>query len=42
MLSNSIPKNTFGIRNTQYSAALGDHKQPSVFNTKYTIQSCVN
>ena len=35
-------KNTFGIRNTQYSLALTVHKQSSVFNTTYTIQSCVN
>ena len=35
-------KNSFGIRNTQYSTALSVHKQPSVFNTTYTIQSRVN
>ena len=32
-----MPKNTFGIRNTQYNIALGVHKQPSVLNTTYTI-----
>ena len=32
-------KNTFGIRNTQYSIALSVHQQPCVFNTTYTIQS---
>ena len=35
-------KNTFGIRNTQYSLVLTFHKRPSVFNTTYTIQSPVN
>ena len=35
-------KNTFGMRNTQYSIELSVHKQPSVFNTTYTIQSRVN
>ena len=34
-------KNTLGIRNTQYSLAMSVHKQPSVFNTPYTIQSRV-
>ena len=35
-------KNTFRMRNTQYSIALNVHKQPKVFNTTYTIQSRVN
>ena len=35
-------KHTFGMRNTQYSIELSVHKQPSVFNTIYTIQCCVN
>ena len=35
-------KNIFGIRNTQYSIVLSIYKQPSAFNTTYTIQSCVN
>ena len=35
-------KNTFGMRNTQCSLELSVHKQPSVFNTIYTIQCCVN
>ena len=35
-------KNTFGMRNTQYLIELTIHKQPSVFNTTYTIQSRVN
>ena len=46
MLSNNLnakkKKNTFGIRNTQYRIALSVHKQPSAFNTIYTIQSRVN
>ena len=35
-------KNTFRMWNTQYSIELSVHKQPSVFNTTYTIQSHVN
>ena len=35
-------KNTFGMRNTQYSIALSVHKQTSIFNTTNTIQSLVN
>ena len=35
-------KNTFGMRNIQYSLALTLHKQPSVFNTTYMIQIHVN
>ena len=35
-------KNTSGMRNTQYSIQLSVHKQPSVFNTTYTIQSRMN
>ena len=35
-------KNTFVIRNTQYSIALSVHRQPGVFNTTYKIQSSVN
>ena len=35
-------QNTFGMRNIQYSIELSVHKQPSVFNTTYTIQSHVN
>ena len=35
-------KNAFGIRNTQYIIALSVHKQPSVFNTTYMIQSRMN
>ena len=34
--------NTFGMQNTQYSKELSVHKQLSVFNTTYTIQSRVN
>ena len=30
------------MRNTQYSIELSVHKQPSVFNTTYTLQSQVN
>ena len=30
------------MRNIQYSIELSVHKQPSVFNTTYTIQSRVN
>ena len=37
-----MPKNTFGMRNTQYSIELSVHKQPRVFNTTYTIQCRVN
>ena len=33
---NAKKKNTFGMRNTQYSIELSVHKQPSVFNTTYT------
>ena len=32
-----MPKNSFGIRNTQYIIALSVHKQPSVFNTRYKV-----
>ena len=32
----------FLTRNTQYSIKLIVHKQPSVFNTTYTIQCSVN
>ena len=41
-LSNCLnaKKNTFGMRNTQYSIELSVHKQPSAFNTTYTIQCC--
>ena len=35
-------KNKFGMQNTQYNIELGVHKQPSVFNTMYTVQSRVN
>ena len=35
-------KKTFGIQNTQYSIALSVHKQQSVCNTTYLLQSCVN
>ena len=35
-------KNTFRIRNTQYRIELSVHKQLSVFNTTYTIQSRVD
>ena len=35
-------KKTFEIRNIQYSIALSVNKQPSVFNTTYTIQNRVN
>ena len=35
-------KNTFVMRNTQYSIELSVHKQASVFNTTYTIQCRVN
>ena len=35
-------RNTFVMRNTQYSIELSVHKQPSVFNTTHTIQCCVN
>ena len=35
-------KKSFGIRNAQCSIALSVHKQPSVFNTTYTIESRVN
>ena len=45
MLSNRLnakKKNTFEMRNIQYSIELSVHKQPSVFNTTYTIQSHVN
>ena len=35
-------KNTFGIQNTQYSKELSVHKQPSVFNKTYALQSRVN
>ena len=40
MISNCLNaiQNTFGILDTQYSIK----KQPSVFNTTYTIQSPVN
>ena len=30
------------MRNTQYNIELSVHKQPSVFNTTYTIQCRVN
>ena len=39
---NAKKKNTFGMRNIEYSIELSVHKQPSVFNTTYTIQSRVN
>ena len=39
---NAKKKNTFGMRNTQYSIELSVHKQASVFNTTYTIQCHVN
>ena len=43
MLLNCVnEKNTFGMRNTQYSIELSVHKQPSVFSTTYTIQCRVN
>ena len=35
-------KNTFGMRNTQYSIDLSVHKHPRVYNTTYKIQSRVN
>ena len=35
-------KNAFGMQITQYSIELSVHKQPSVFNTTYIIQSRVN
>ena len=38
----NVKKNTFGIRNTQYSIALNVHKQSSIFTTTYTIQCRVN
>ena len=43
-LSNCLnaKKITFGMRNIQYSIELSVHKQPSVFNTTYTIQYRVN
>ena len=44
VLSNCLDakKNTFGKRITPYSIALSVHKQPSVYNTTYMIQSRVN
>ena len=44
MLSDCLnaKKNTFGLQNTQYTIELSFHKQPSVVNTSYTIQSSVN
>ena len=35
-------KNAFGIRNTQYCIKLSVHKQTSVYNITYTLQSRVN
>ena len=46
LLSNCLnakkKKNTFEMWNTQYSIELSVHKQPSVFNTTYTMQCRVN
>ena len=44
VLSNCLntKTNTLGMRNTQYSIQLSVHKQPSIFNTTYRIQSRVN
>ena len=43
MLPNCVnEKNTLGIQNTQYSIELSIHKQPSVFNTTYPLQSQLN
>ena len=44
VLSNCLnaKKNKFGMRNTLYSIELSVHKQSSVVNTTYTIQSRVN
>ena len=39
---NAKKKNTFGMRNTQYSIELKAHKQPSLFNTTYTLQCRLN
>ena len=41
-LNTKKKKNTFGIRNTPHSIALSVHKQPSVFDTTYTVQTRVN
>ena len=35
-------KNTLGMRYSQYGIELSVDKQPSVFNTTYTVQCCVN
>ena len=43
VLSNCLnAKNTFEIQIHKYSIELSVHKQPSVFNTAYTIQCRVN